>query len=225
MQEGPSSTRPGRAPRTSSGRMRSRTAVTAVSQLSGARARMDHGTCDQCIRCPWAAEGWRGGPRHRSRRSLPASAPRSGAQDRFRRSAAPRTTGDGTARLALQTRDSRNEGTSMSYPIRTVARACHVETHVRRAIAQRLGCSSGAEIVSVARDEAAPHTVIVHLNSGGNAHAAAVELRRRGYRVDPTGYDPFASGHYGVQLRVGPWRAPEEAPPRQQCSHGHPKTN
>jgi len=50
---------------------------------------------------------------------------------------------------------------------------------------------------------ARPKNVILHVNSGGNAYAAASELRNRGYRVEPTDYDPFGPGNYGVQLRVG----------------------
>lgn len=46
--------------------------------------------------------------------------------------------------------------------------------------------------------------MILHVNSGGNARAAEIELRHHGYRVQPTDYNPFAPGHYGVQLRVGP---------------------
>lgn len=76
--------------------------------------------------------------------------------------------------------------------------------HALRAIARRLGRADPAAIISVARDEVLPQTVVLHLSSGGNADAASVELRRRGYRVDATPYDPYAPGHYGVQLRVGP---------------------
>lgn len=79
----------------------------------------------------------------------------------------------------------------------------NVESHARSAIARRIGCTSGA-IISVERDVAATPTVILHVNSGGNARAAEIELRNHGYRVQPTEYNPFAPGHYGVQLRVGP---------------------
>lgn len=107
----------------------------------------------------------------------------------------------------------------MSSPTtRTVVRPRHVEQHVRRAIASRLRGGAGAGVISVERDEAAPQTVIVHVNSGGNAHAAEVELRRRGYWVEPTTYDPFAPGHYGVQLRIGPWPTSERAPRGPQHS-------
>ena len=80
-------------------------------------------------------------------------------------------------------------------------RPSNVERHARRAIARRIGRISGA-VVSIQRDEAKPGSVVLHLNSGGNALAAEHELLRRGYSVEPTGYDPFAPGHYGVQLRV-----------------------
>lgn len=82
-------------------------------------------------------------------------------------------------------------------------RANNVEHHARRAIARRIGCTTEA-IISVTRDENRADRVILHVNSGGNARAAEQELRYRGYQVEPTGYDPFKSGNYGVQLRVGP---------------------
>ncbi len=82
-------------------------------------------------------------------------------------------------------------------------RVCNVEHHARGAISRRIGYATGA-VVSVVRDESRPGTVILHVNSGGNARAAKLELRSRGYQVEPTDYDPFAPGNYGVQLRVGP---------------------
>lgn len=78
----------------------------------------------------------------------------------------------------------------------------HVERHARRAIARRVRDATDA-IISVSRDSARPKNVILHVNSGGNASAATSELRDRGYRVEPTDYDPFGPGNYGVQLRVG----------------------
>lgn len=82
-------------------------------------------------------------------------------------------------------------------------RVRNVEHHARDAISRRIGYSAGA-VISVARDECRPETVVLHVNSGGNARAAELALRSRGYRVEPTDYDPFAPGNYGVQLRVGP---------------------
>jgi hypothetical protein len=81
----------------------------------------------------------------------------------------------------------------------------HVERNARRAIAARIGYSAGA-LISVFRDCGRPGQVIVHVNSGGNARAVEDELTRSGYRVQETEYNPFAPGHYGVQLRVGPRR-------------------
>lgn len=85
----------------------------------------------------------------------------------------------------------------------TQVHARHVERHARRAIARRVGDATEA-IIAVSRDSARPKSVILHVNSGGNARAAASELRNRGYHVEPTDYDPFGPGNYGVQLRVGP---------------------
>lgn len=86
-------------------------------------------------------------------------------------------------------------------------RVCNVEHHARGAISRRIGYSAGA-VISVVRDESRPETVILHVNSGGNARAAELELRSRGYCVEPTDYDPFAPGNYGVQLRVAPQSQP-----------------
>lgn len=82
----------------------------------------------------------------------------------------------------------------------------HVEGHARSAIARRIGCTSGTNI-SVSRDGSRRECVILHVNSGGNARAAEMELQYRGYLVESTDYKPFAPGNYGLQLRVGPKRA------------------
>lgn len=78
-----------------------------------------------------------------------------------------------------------------------------VEHHARRAIARRIADPTDA-VIGVVRDDLHPESVVLHLNSGGNAEAAAEELRARGYSVESTDYDPFAPGNYGVKLRVGP---------------------
>lgn len=80
----------------------------------------------------------------------------------------------------------------------------HVERHANRTITQRLGCAPPEAVISVIRDHAVTGTVILHVNSGGNALASELQLRSLGYRVEPTNYAPFTPGHYGVQLRVGP---------------------
>lgn len=78
-----------------------------------------------------------------------------------------------------------------------------MERHARRAIAKRRG--NGADgVLSVVSDVANPGHVFLQVNSGGNAIAAENELRLRGYCVEPTNYDPFGPGNYGVRLRVGP---------------------
>ncbi len=81
--------------------------------------------------------------------------------------------------------------------------ARYIERHARRAIARRVGHSPGA-VIGVVRDESRPDCVILHVNSGGNAREAESELKRRGYGVEPTDYDPFKTGNYGVRLRVSP---------------------
>lgn len=78
----------------------------------------------------------------------------------------------------------------------------HVERHAVEAIARRLGHYVADAVIGSTREEGG--TVILHLNSGGNALAAESRLRSLGYRVEPTDYDPYAPGHYGVQLRVSP---------------------
>lgn len=92
----------------------------------------------------------------------------------------------------------------------------NVEHHARRAIAQRIGCTSSA-IISVARDESHPESVILHVNSGGNARAAELELRWRGYSVEPMDYNPFTPGHYGVKLRI----CPKRVRGRNESHHAH----
>ncbi|MUL61069.1 hypothetical protein B5P44_00520 [Mycobacterium sp. CBMA 213] len=81
--------------------------------------------------------------------------------------------------------------------------ARNIERHARRLIARRIGHTPSA-IIAVARDESRPDCVILHVNSGGNAREAESELKRRGYGVEPTNYDPFGTGNYGVRLRVSP---------------------
>lgn len=92
----------------------------------------------------------------------------------------------------------------------------NVEHHARHAIAKRIGNTSGA-VIGVIRDQVRPESVILHLNSGGNARAAELELRHRGYDVEPTDYNPFAPGHYGVKLRVGPQIPLELSPDRGEA--------
>lgn len=88
----------------------------------------------------------------------------------------------------------------------------HVERHASRAITRRLGRHYAPAIIAVVRDDIHSGSVILHVNSGGNALAAARELRFRGYQVGHTEYAPFAAGHYGVQLRVSPGVPPAAQP-------------
>lgn len=83
----------------------------------------------------------------------------------------------------------------------------HVERHARSAINRRLGYVEQNAVIGLERE--AGGTVILHVNSGGNALAAKFLLQSLGYCVEDTDYDPFAAGHYGVQLRVGPGAPPE----------------
>lgn len=78
----------------------------------------------------------------------------------------------------------------------------YVERHARRAVNRRVGHNAPDAVLGVSRETGG--TVIIHLNSGGNALAVQQRLRSLGYQVESTDYDPFAKGHYGVQLRVSP---------------------
>jgi hypothetical protein len=82
----------------------------------------------------------------------------------------------------------------------------HVERHVTRAIERRLGHPAREAVIALTREK--DGTLMLHVNSGGNARAAEARLRSLGYRVEPTDYDPYAPGHCGVQLRVGPAKSP-----------------
>ena len=75
----------------------------------------------------------------------------------------------------------------------------------KQAIADRLGPHStvapGYCIIAIT--QAAPDgPVVLHVNSGNNAQACRSLFLSRGYQVGETGYDPFAKGHYGVQILV-----------------------
>lgn len=84
----------------------------------------------------------------------------------------------------------------------------YVERHARRAINCRVGYNASEAVLGIARETGG--TVILHVNSGGNALAVQQRLRTLGYQVESTDYDPFAKGNYGVQLRVGPNRPSAE---------------
>lgn len=86
-------------------------------------------------------------------------------------------------------------------PIRQV-QSRHIERHAAEAIADRVGHDVADAVIGSTREKGG--TVILHINSGGNARAAESRLRSLGYRVESTDYNPYAPGHYGVQLRVGP---------------------
>ena len=86
-------------------------------------------------------------------------------------------------------------------PVRQV-QSRHVERHAVEAISQRLGHHVADAVIGLTRE--AGGSVILHLNSGGNASAAESRLRALGYCVEPTDYDSYGPGRYGVKLRVSP---------------------
>lgn len=112
----------------------------------------------------------------------------------------------------------------MNVPIRQVQRR-HVENHAAAAVAQRLGHHMADAILASTREDSG--AVLLHLNSGGNATAAESHLRALGYRVEPTDYNSYAAGHYGVKLRVSPgqpldelWCAGSGTPPESTRRDG-----
>lgn len=86
-------------------------------------------------------------------------------------------------------------------PVRQV-QSRHVERHVAEAISQRLGHHAADAVIGLTRE--AGGSVILHLNSGGNACVVEARLRALGYCVEPTDYDSYGPGRYGVKLRVSP---------------------
>jgi hypothetical protein len=96
--------------------------------------------------------------------------------------------------------------TALGAPKRRV-QTRYVRRYAAFAISERLnyGSIQGA-IIACGRDSDDPRAVILHLNSVGNALAAETALRQAGYLVEGTGYDPFAPGNHGVQLRIRPAR-------------------
>lgn len=76
-----------------------------------------------------------------------------------------------------------------------------VERRATQAITRRLRYAAPQAIRSVVRDPKRPRTVLLHVNSGGNALACAPALRAAGYSVEDLGSAPAG---YGVLLRVGP---------------------
>lgn len=80
----------------------------------------------------------------------------------------------------------------------------YVRRHAARAIADRIKTDASSAIISCHPDPDRLGSVILHVNSSGNAIASETALRAAGYRVEWTGYDPFAPGHYGCQIRIIP---------------------
>lgn len=74
----------------------------------------------------------------------------------------------------------------------------HIAGHARHAIAERLRYRAPEALRAVERDG---DSVIVRLNSGGNALAVESYLRRRGYLAEQAGGNPDG---YGCAVRVRP---------------------
>jgi hypothetical protein len=72
----------------------------------------------------------------------------------------------------------------------------HIARHARKAIRERLHYPAPDALLSVERDG---KSVILRLNSGGNALAVEAYLRQRGYRSEAAGGNP---GGYGCAVRV-----------------------
>lgn len=79
----------------------------------------------------------------------------------------------------------------------------HVERHARKAIRNRLGYAARDAVIAAVREEHG--TVMLHVNSGGNAIVTEQRLRSRGYRIE---YKPHTPGVYGVQLLIGASQEP-----------------
>ena len=94
------------------------------------------------------------------------------------------------------------EGIEEGSAVRRQVQSRHIEKHAAEAIARRVGVPVADAVIGSIREIGG--TVILHLGSGGNAEAVASRLRTLGYRVERTGYAPYAPEHFGVQLRVGP---------------------
>jgi hypothetical protein len=72
----------------------------------------------------------------------------------------------------------------------------HLARHARKAIRERLGYPAPDALLAVERDG---KSVILRLNSGGNAIAVETRLRERGYLAEDAGGNP---GGYGCAVRV-----------------------
>jgi hypothetical protein len=71
----------------------------------------------------------------------------------------------------------------VSTSIRVVQRH-HVHHHVHRAIGQRLGRPALGAVLAVDRAPERPNSVVLHVDSGGNALACRTALIRSGYRCE-----------------------------------------
>lgn len=72
----------------------------------------------------------------------------------------------------------------------------HLANHAHRAITRRLRYSAPYALLAVDREA---DSVLLRLNSGGNALAVEAYLRGRGYRAEYAGTNP---GGYGCSVKV-----------------------
>lgn len=82
-----------------------------------------------------------------------------------------------------------------------------VERWARQAIGQRLGHPAGNAVIAVTRDPERLDTVVLHVNSGGNALECSRALRAAGYQIEASWDRPddaTLASTYGAKLRVAP---------------------
>lgn len=88
------------------------------------------------------------------------------------------------------------EGVGEGSPVITQLNTRHLARHARKAIQERLRHRAAYALRAVERDGG---SVVLRLNSGGNALAVESYLRRHGYRAEYAGGNPDG---YGCAVRV-----------------------
>lgn len=137
--------------------------------------------------------------------------------------------GPGIPESFRATRVSRNPETLCSIPesrydgamgrrhkVRPITRldVRHLRNHARRAIGERLRYAAPEALRAVERDG---RSVVIRLNSGGNALAVESYLRLRGYKVKLAGSNPDG---YGCAVRVDPPGGDASVFRCADCGHG-----